>query len=195
MKYKTLIAAACSLLSAAPVFATTINFDDVAITGTDLGSHYAGVTFGANEQVLAGTANFPAHSGTQVLGSVNPNNPTIWFSFSPAQSFFSFYYTSQDGFTGNVYQGGKKIDSFSGVAGLGVDNFFSLNTGSADVITVILSDTLHRGCGPTTIDDLSFGVSLNQDRVTHAPDNAGTLGLLAFAGIGLGAFHRKLAVR
>jgi hypothetical protein len=191
-----LLTFACALTGASQVFAgtTTINFDD-APTGVDLGTHYAGIVFGAGEQAHNQILPFfPARSGTQDLVGTQTSNPNITFSFANPVTQLSFWYASTFGFSATAYapdgktvvgtfSGGKNVNTLD-TTDLTVLLQSGLNTGVPDISSVVITDK--SGVGTfISIDDLSFGTN-------NVPDAASTLPLLGAAGLGLLAFRRKL---
>jgi hypothetical protein len=191
MKSKQVLAMVCALAGATQVFAgtTTITFDSAPITGTDLGSFYSGVTFGADEQVTGQVIpEFPAHSAPNILINANLFNPIISFSFAAPVTQFSFWYASADGFTGVALDSnGHQVGTFTGNVNTSTPGPATLmqtgvNTGIPDIASVVITDSA--GLGTLIgIDDLTF---------TNVPDATSSLALFGVAGLGLLAFRRKV---
>jgi hypothetical protein len=193
MKSKQVLAMVCALAGATQVFAqttstTTITFDNIPVTGTDLG-YYNGVTFGADEQVTGQVLpEFPAHSAPNILINANLFNPTISFSFSEPVTQFSFWYASADGFTGVALDShGHQVGTFTGNVNTSTPGPATLmqtgvTTGIPDIASVVITDS--GGLGTLIgIDDLTF---------TNVPDATSSLALFGVAGLGLLAFRRKV---
>ncbi len=194
MKSKQVLALVCALAGATQVFAsttntTTITFDNIPVTGTDLG-YYNGVTFGADEQVTGQVIpEFPAHSTPNVLINGNLFNPIISFSFAEPVTQFSFWYASADGFTGVALDSkGNTIGTFSGLVNTSTPGPATLmqtgvSTGIPDIASVVITDNSGVLGTLISIDDLTF---------TNVPDATSTLALFGVAGLGLLAFRRKV---
>jgi hypothetical protein len=195
MKLKFLLPVACAVMAASSTFAGVISFENGPL-GVDLGTFYQGITFGVNEQIMLGTPSFPAAGNPttgHVLGDVNPNNASMLFIFSSAQSSFSFLYTSADGFSGVALNSiGTPIATFSGAANSGSSTLESVSI--AGIKSVVLTDSNNVG-GQITIDSLTASGVNGLPRPVTAPDATSTLGLLGAAGIMMWSLRRKFVTQ
>jgi hypothetical protein len=203
MKLATVIAAACFSSGITPVFAVTLNFEDLPLLyqsspfvagggNTDIGAYYPAVTFGAGVQGIGSSASYPTHSGSTQIWQSDINNPTIAFDLHGSFNSVSFWYNTLFGFTETAFDSGNHvIGTF--VAAPNTDGANSSGPSFADITTSVPIDHVF------VVDSASVGSFSSLDDLTltnsAVPNSTSTLALLGISGMALLAFRRKIVTQ
>lgn len=199
MKSARVIAAVCLLSGVSPVLADSFDFEDLPNAnislpfggGSDIGTFYNAVTFGAGVQGVYTSSAFPATSGSQLIWQSDILNPNI--DITPNGSFteVSFWYTTAFGFTVTAYDAlNNVVGSFTApvnsdpfVFNVGTPSFVDLNSSSGAAIAFV-----------QVVDGAGIGNYIGIDDLT-VPDATSTLALMGVSAMSLFAFRRKIVTQ